>query len=157
MATAKNMNELAKMLEKHIESALNKEVAKTVKEEMSQVIKDETYTAYEPASYERREDDGGLSDIRNMTTTTVDNTTISIKNETKGNADYAYARDGYDSGNIDEIIASGSGYKWITSKIFRLQPFPRDFYAGTVARLNQNNTHIAAMAEGLRRQGLNVK
>lgn len=157
MATFKNMNELAQHLEKLAMKNLQNEVAETVKQEMSETIKEETYNAYSPKSYQRREDDGGLSDVRNMQTAIVNANTIGIKNETKGNAAYADARDGYDPGNIDEIIVYGSGYRWTDSEIYKTQPFPRDFYSGTVSRLNQNGNHIKALADGLRKQGLNVK
>ena len=40
---------------------------------------------------------------------------------------------------LDQVIVEGVGYDWVTSNIYYLQPFPRDFYKGTIERIEAEN------------------
>lgn len=149
----KNLKQLEAAINKKIAKALQTEVAETAKRVMSETIKDVTYQQYSPTEYIRREDNNGLSDVRNMETTVQDDNTISIRNMTEGNTSYPQSYDGL----IDEIIVSGAGYTWEGSQIYGMQPYPRDFYADTVEELKNTNELTYAMYKGLQKQGLNVK
>ena len=156
MPNFKNLSELISYVKKQASDVLQNEVAEVVKQNMSETIIEETYTAYESEAiepYERRGLDGGLADTSNMVVERIDDTTIIIRNLTPGNDSYSI----YTDGPIDRIIVYGTGYQWDRSKIYRLQPFPRDFYAGTKARLEKNKNHIIAFKNGLKKRGLNIK
>lgn len=152
----KDINSLLDALQAEINKALRDEVAKITVQTMNEAVKEDVYSSYDPTLYIRREEDGGLSDTRNMTVELIGNDTISITNDTRGNDDYSNT-EGWDSGAIDGIIVTGHGYNWSKSKIYKLQPFPRDFYAGTVARLRKGNLLVNTLKAGLRKRGLDVK
>lgn len=156
MPKFKNLNELISYVKKQANSVLLNEVAESVKQNISETVIQETYTAYESDAiqpYERRGLDGGLADTSNMVVKKINETTILIRNLTPGNSRYSL----HTNGPIDKIIVYGTGYQWDRSKIYRLQPFPRDFYAGTKARLEKNKNHIIAFKNGLKKRGLNIK
>lgn len=140
-----NLSQLQKYIEQQSSKVLKTEVANTVTQEMSDTIKEVEYPKYEPTQYVRQMDDGGLSDVRNMQVEVIDDNTIQITNERMdGDRDVA------------KIFAEGIGYEWTKSKIYNMQPFPRDFYADTVERLKQNQKHVAAFKNGMKRLGFNV-
>lgn len=152
-----SLDQLAKILEAKINASLKTNVSEVVKEEMSKTIKEKTYKQYIPGEYIRREDEDGLSDIRNMDTTVIDKNTISIRNMTTGNEAYSDS-DGWDSGLIDGIIVSGRGYHWRRSEIYGSEmsgdPIERDFYSETVDSLKSSDKHVIAMKKGLQSEGL---
>jgi hypothetical protein len=68
----------------------------------------------DPDTYEVDIDEGELS--------------MTITSNLKGNPEYAPPRngsEGWDSGNITEIIEEGTGYHWRGSTIYKREPFPR--------------------------------
>lgn len=84
--------------------------------------------------YKRRKEEGGLSDPRNFD--------IQIYREKNGNI-IGYVKNitrgvgkAYE---LDAAIVYGDQYDWLASKIYRLQPFPRDFYQGTIDRIEDSN------------------
>lgn len=79
--------------------------------------------------YVRRHDNGGMSDQRNYYTK-IDKTKLSVtlENRTKGNPRYAPpASQGWDPGEISDIIEKGARYHWTHSLIYALQPYPRPY------------------------------
>lgn len=154
--TFKNLNKLFDHLQKQANRVLMSDVAPVAKENMSEAIKENTYKEYvskakvEP--YERRGDEGGLSDVRNMDSKMISDNTLSIKNMTTGNEVYRDSQ-GWDRGLIDAIIVYGQGYHWSHSAIYQDQPFPRDFYEDTIERLESNQEHVKAFREGMRKLG----
>jgi hypothetical protein len=150
-----DLNSLFKFVKEEAQATLKDEVAKAAIDEMSTTILEETYPAYRSEAknpYIRRGLHDGLADKSNISVEIIDDNTISIENLTTGNTRYP----GSTSGAIDGLIVRGTGYTWRESAIYRLQPFPRDFYAGTVARLTKNKKHIAAFREGMRKRGIVV-
>ncbi|WP_127566596.1 hypothetical protein [Paenibacillus xylaniclasticus] len=151
MPDFKDLNSLFKHLNKNcLGSALKREGAETVTKEMSETIKDVTYNEYDPSEYVRRMDGGGISDVRNYTVEIIGDNTISITNDATG-ADDDFGKP------LDEIIVSGTGYTWKNSGIYKMQPYPRDFYSDTVERLKNNGKHVEAIRTGLKRQGVDVR
>ena len=106
------------------------------KESMRVAVNKEVYAKYTPSQsprgYRRRRDDGGLSDTRNYL--------IDIYRE--GDTVIGYVRNmttgKYKAYMLDEIIESGEGYDWTTSAIYKLQPFPRHMYDGTIERIEKS-------------------
>lgn len=137
--TFNNLNSLFAHLEKEIRHTLQDEVAETVKDHMSETIQLNVYNTYSPMYYERRGEQGGLIDKRNMEAT-VNGDTLTVK-------DIAPLDNGSTKYDLDAIIEFGWGN----------QPFPRPFYDGTEERLLMTNDHVNAMKQGLRNRGYKVK
>ncbi|RXZ78202.1 hypothetical protein EBB07_29550 [Paenibacillaceae bacterium] len=139
----KDFATLFKHIKKDSSRTLKKEVAPTITNEMSQTIKEVTYKQYTPTLYERT---GELANVKNMQVEIIDNNTIVITNErSDGGRDVA------------RVVAEGLGYTWENSKIYKMQPFERNFYEDTVERLNGNGKHVEAMRKGLISMGYTVK
>jgi hypothetical protein len=144
--TFNNLNDLQKYIQQQASKVLKTDVAQVATQEMSDTIKEVEYPKYEPKTYVRQMDEGGLSDVRNMQVEVIDDNTIQITNE---------RMDG--SRDVAEIFATGIGYSWKNSEIYHLQPFPRDFYADTVERLKQNQKHVDAFKQGMARLGIKIE
>lgn len=137
--TFKNLNSLCRHIEKQIQDTMVNEVADTVKDNMTEAVHTSVYDAYSPQYYNRRMNNGGLSDTHNMEVTEIQNG-ISVHNAApldNGRNDY----------NLDEIIVYGLGN----------QPFERDFYAETAERLQENQEHMEALKQGLKKRGIEVE
>ena len=141
---------IEKKLQPKINKAIEIHVQETVKDVMIESINDVVYSpsVYEPTMYLRREDNGGLGDRRNIEGRWENNVFV-MRNMTRG--------DGEPNKYLDEVIISGVGYTWFHSKIYQMQPFPRDYISETVKRLESSGKHIDAMRRGLKAQGLNVE
>ncbi len=118
---------------------MTNEVADAVTENMAEAIQTSVYDAYSPQYYNRRMNNGGLSDTHNMEVSEIQNG-ISVHNAApldNGRNDY----------NLNEIIVYGLGN----------QPFERDFYAETAERLQENQEHTEALKQGLKKRGIEVE
>lgn len=135
----KNLNALMKHIEKDMQKVLENEVAETVKENMKAAVDENVYDVFTPEFYNRRMENGGLTDSNNLQATISENvlTVRDVAPLDNGRTDY----------ELDEIIVKGWGK----------QPFPRDFYGGTAERLENNGDHIKAMKDRLRKRGYTVK
>lgn len=137
--TFKNLNALMTHIEKDMQKALENEVAETVKENMKAAVDENVYDVFTPEYYNRRMENGGLTDSNNLQANVSGNvlTVRDVAPLDNGRTDY----------ELDRIIVEGLGK----------QPFPRDFYGSTAERLEDNGEHIKAMKEGLRKRGYKVK
>lgn len=114
-----------------IESSLETIKIKNIEDSMINAIQSVVYDTYTPSEYQRRHNrpngGGGLSDKKNIVSESKINganeVEIVIRNIAKG--------DEQTSIEIDKIIVEGVGYTWTESRIYKQQPFPRDFYAET--------------------------
>lgn len=110
------------------------------------------YDKYTPSGqnpYERRYDNGGLSDFRNIELVSSGPTANGFEIEVR---DMAEGIDG--EGPIDQVIESGVGYTWTESDIYKRQPYPRPFYEGAEKMMMQSGAFERALMDGLRRRGL---
>lgn len=100
-----------------------------MKVETSNAVDRLVYGTYPPAEYKRRgKNGGGLGDMKNYQTI-VQKSRLSVKLENKTTGNPAYqppASDGWDSGEISDIIESGNGYHWRGSMIYNF-PQPRPY------------------------------
>lgn len=114
---------------------------KVLRDEMREAVIDYVYSAYNPKSYVRREDDDGLSDVRNMNITFVENrgnkVFVTFENMTKGN-------DNLQGKTTSDLIEYGDGkngkhwtYKGEWSN-------PRPFVAPMKAKLQSNPSKLQA-------------
>lgn len=105
---------------------------------MELAIHKEVYAKYRPMQYKRRKSNESLSDPHNLGLSNPKNFDIRIYQQTNGNI-VGYVRNttkGVGKAfELDEIIVNGFGYDWENSKIYHMQPFPRDFYSGTIDRI----------------------
>ena len=123
---------------------LNTDVADVIKEEMGSHVRDDVYDAYEPVVDRRREDAGGLSDVRNYTeqikVSGGGEMELQVKNETPfqtgGNIQSGMT--------LSEVVQSGA-------ENFRM-PFPRAYVEKTQEDVDAG---IGALAfiYGIRRRG----
>ena len=100
-------------------------IAEEMKIIEQEVINEVVYNAYSPTYYERRYEDGGLSDKENMEhdiEETANGFIISVKNITKGNDEYSEA-EGYTDGYIADIIEEGKGYGYGLDDVIGARPF----------------------------------
>ncbi len=152
MPEFKSLNALFAHISSDLNKSLKRDVVPVAMQEMSDTIKGEqVYGAYESNAeepYQRRGDDGGLSDIRNYQVEIIDDNTIAITNETLTFNGKPY---------LDRMIVHGDEYDWKKSEIYDMQPFPRDFYQYTVENLLSNENHIKALKAGLIKMGYKVE
>lgn len=137
--TFKNIKTLFKHIEEQVQDTMTNEVADAVTENMAEAVHTSVYDAYNPQYYNRRMNNGGLSDTQNMEVTEIQNG-ISVH-------DAASLDNGRNDYNLDEIIVYGLGN----------QPFERDFYAETAERLSENQEHTEALKQGLKKRGIEVE
>lgn len=141
MVVLKNINELAKHLAKNqIKQALENDVAEQSRKTLKENVIDEVYDTYSPTQYERT---GGLYQDRNIDTKMENDTTLSIRSTREENG-----RD------IASVIEYGEGYSYegLDERIGA-----RPFHEETAKELADKGLAKKALAEGLRKQGLNVK
>lgn len=137
--TFKNIKTLFKHIEEQVQDTMTNEVADAITDNMAEAVHTSVYDAYSPQYYNRRMNNGGLSDTQNMEVTEIQNG-ISVHNATpldNGRNDYS----------LDDIIVYGLGN----------QPFERDFYAETAERLSENQEHTGALKQGLKKRGIEVE
>lgn len=131
---------MCRHIEKQIQDTMVNEVADTVKDNMTEAVHTSVYDAYSPQYYNRRMNNGGLSDTQNMEATEIQNG-ISVHNAApldNGRNDYS----------LDDIIVNRGvlGY-----------PQSRDFYAETADKLQENQEHTEALKQGLKKRGIEVE
>ena len=71
--TFNNLNDLFKKIENDIQDTMRNEVADTVETNMAKAIQTSVYSVYSPEYYNRRMNNGGLSDTHNMKVTEIQN------------------------------------------------------------------------------------
>lgn len=138
MPTAKNTHELFKMLNKKIQKSLSSDVANTAKNTLKEHAVEDVYDAYD-SSYSRT---GGLLQDRNIEVKLEDGNTLTVRSTRQENG-----RD------IAQIIETGIGYSYdgLDEKIGA-----RPFHEETLKDL-ENGLAKKALADGLRKQGLDIK
>lgn len=141
---ARNLNHLFHLMSKEIEKTLMDDVAKEVKKEEKKKIEREVYDKYEPTTYERKYDDGGLSDLENMEAKIIKKNTLSIQN---------IRRDEENNRLVAPIVESGKGYTYD----FKYNGISRPFTLKTAEELKKNGAHIRALKSGLIKRGFRVK
>lgn len=151
----KNLQELRNEIMKRVNASLKEDVGEKVKEIMLEHIETDVYNSYEPKTYSRRGDDGGLSDPDNIVVQREYDGAVSIENVTVGREFYFQDREAIRSDNADSplapIIETGKGYDYWNKS------FPRPFVKNTVEEIVQDKIIENTLKEGLKKQGLEVK
>ena len=135
-----NLNSLLAYAERDIKKVMQKEVAKAAKKNMKKAVKTAVYDKYTPLYYNRRKDNGGLSDINNMTSLPIENGIMLIDNAPLNNGRTDY--------RLDDIVVNRGvlGY-----------PQGRDFYSETVEELSDNKEHMQVLKDGMKKRGYSCK
>ena len=147
VSSTKDLNKVFAELQRRVNVAQTTDVATTVREEMKDQIEQVVYSVYtpdesNPDSYVRLKDDGGLTDDENIDTYMTDATTLVIEsNRFDGNR------------NVGEVVVTGQGYNFP----FAYNGVARDYVEATKDELEATNIHVAALARGLKKTGLQIK
>jgi hypothetical protein len=167
MAAFKNLKDLEKFLNQKIKKAMENEVAEKVRDIQQEKIDEEVYDVYnvvggshqEPYVYERRCDQGGLRDRRNMVADVKESNNgveLSVENITK-------AKDQSDI-NLVGLIEYGDDsqygyYEYKTNRDGTSWQYrqPRPFLQETRNHLSKTGEHVEALKKGLKRQGIDVE
>lgn len=121
------MDEFDKLIEKLRNDLLASipAIVDEMKEIEREVIEEVVYNQYEPREYQRRMDEGGLTDKDNMQEVIVNKSNgvdIIVTNITRGNSAYSGA-EGYTKGCISDIIEEGNGYGYDLDSYIGARPF----------------------------------
>jgi hypothetical protein len=139
MSTAKNINDLVKLLnKKYINKALSTDVEKVARKTLKEHVVEDVYDAYD-SNYQRT---GGLLQDRNIDSKMENDNTLSIRSTREENGrDIAYiieTGEGYNPSHLDDVIGE------------------RPFHEETYKEL-KNGLAKKTLAEALKKQGLDIK
>lgn len=155
MPKFKNLNDLEAYIKKNAMQVLarSSEIERVMSEVMVQAVVDVVYGHYSPSVYERRMDEGGLSDVRNYGITdfginATGDVFITFENLTEGN-------DSMSGKYITDTIVEGRKEDWNKTGEWSE---PRDFIGEAARRLRDNPSElINAFKNGLQSKGFNIK
>lgn len=160
MPECRSLKALEEYLQKKIDIALLVEVAAGVKEVERQAIQDVVYKAYTPNVYQRRDENGGLADIANMTESLVAPGELWVENFTPFNDGYDTMNHGFGLDKLVEFGDYGGGYRYDYPYSTVQEPtfiYPRPFTQETIDRLRESKEHLDQLWAGLRRRGIDVR
>lgn len=152
MAIVTSWAGLKHYVENAVRSALKEEVAKVVIEEEREAIFSVVYDGFgEPEVYERRGSRGGLQDPHNIEAKVAGGSTVlEVVNRTPPNPKARDQEKVTTDKNLAETVEYGLRYDF-------LPVYPRPFTQETIRRLAESKKHVGALADGLRRRGLDVQ
>ena len=128
-------------LDKAIQQSMEGVVADMAKAALKQAVYERVYDVYSPVRYERKMDQGGLSDTENMEAR-YDPATMTLEVED--------VRRDEDTGRlVAPVVESGRGYKYSS-------PGARPFHAYAEKMMGQG-LFESALNEGLREAGMDAK
>jgi len=156
MPQFRSLKELQDYLEHFVADVMEKtaDVERALVDAMVEEVIRVVYNAYQPTEYQRRGENDGLADPRNMMITGVSFLTGGKVHVTFENL--AEANDlGRDGEMLTDIIVEGNPEDWANPD----GPWsaPRDFIASTAENLRNNPTElVAALKKGLAAKGFTV-
>lgn len=149
-----------KQLKPKIDSALSREVYQVVVDVEAFSIDEKVYDTYRPLMYERRGDMGGLADKGNiiMKGGKATNGVLRVINITDPNPGGTLNRDRVTVGkSLPELIEYGNNNRWGYKYNFQSKGAymnPRPFTEATIRHLRYVGSHVLALQNGLKRQGV---
>lgn len=159
MPNYKTLEEAFKYLQNRIRDTLKDDVAKYVKEIESSTIQNVVYNEYEPYIYQRREDNGGLSDVNNMKSRvakTPNGFVLTVKNTTSLSGMV-------NAKNLAELVEYGDdngygeySYKYNRSKDAIRYLKSRPFTEETTQYLIQSNSAERILKIGLQKRNIKI-
>lgn len=154
MAIFKSIDDMIYKTKGLVHQALSSdEIIDLIKETMSEAVEEVVYATYESTAftpYERRENEGGLSDVRNYKheiTITPDMFKIRVYNNTPSMGKEK---------DLSTLIINGIGYDWENSDIYKMQPYPRDFIKVALRELIESGKLKRLIKQKLESKGLRL-
>lgn len=163
----KNLNDLKRFVGEQSTNILNdKKLESILAKEMQKAVHMVVYRHYTPKFYERRKDNGGLSDTRNMKIVDVSvkggNVVLLFENLTKGQTHftpiYEHSLDSMHGEFITDLIEEGSGSG--TGEWYREGAWSeaRPFVQQTIENINRNPDKLVdAIKKAYRRVGFTIR
>lgn len=159
MATFNSFEALMNSVKKNIiPDVQENEVLETVKEVYKEHIERDVYNAYTPKKYERRNQNGGLSDENNITGEVVGNT-LEVMNIGEPNKSlFGTEFNSSFQTQFASWIEHGEAGNTFNG-VFSSEPWanPRHFTENTIKDLRQSKKHITALKKGFTRHGVGTK
>lgn len=156
MPKFKNLEELENYIREQVLDTLKEEVVQKVKEVEIEVIEKQVYDVYQPKVYQRRGNNEGLLDIRNIEADPLFNGSYySIKNMTRKYQVNEYLAPLIEYGHARAVALGDRGYD--IQRFDLPYMYPRPFTRKTYERLERYKEHVVAMKEGLKTRGIDVK
>lgn len=145
-------DEVYRMVVKQLQNDLKSASDNELKEEMMNAMRDSVYkrvySAYTPTQYIRRAEKNGLADTSKYITKVY---------KYGGAVTTKLTLDFTDNGkDIVSIVENGTGYDWVNSEIYKMQPYPRQFVDEAIEDILNDRSALGALAEGLMRLGWSV-
>ena len=131
-------------LKKAVDFVLVKDVAPAVIDRIENMAGTNVYAAYEPTMYERRY--SLLNDA--SYDRSASNMTLEIDCTVGGNP-YTASSEGWDPGEIGDLITEGVGYHWHNSAIYQAMPYPRPWMEPGLQDAIKDNSAEKALETGL--------
>ena len=147
-----DLSKLQEYLLDKIEKIMVTDVADVIKQEESRQIK-RYYRQFTPKEYERREDNGGLSDIRNMKVKPrryKHTVSVTITNDTRGNPKFS----DNPTNDLDKVFATGLGYEYYGEDTYKYYATPRPANEDAVDELKGNRRIVSEIISGLKQTGI---
>jgi len=139
-------------IRKQINDSLSKEVASHIKNKISSHVTSDVYLAYpNPIEYKRRNlENGSLGDIKQMSSTLINDGILEVKDNADFNHDFASNHGGYGDIDLSKSLAYNIEYGYGSKS----QPWnePRDFIAETKKDIKNSNSHIEVLRNALKKR-----
>lgn len=134
-------------LKDSVDIVLVRDVARVVVDRIESAARTNVYDAYDRTVYNPR-----YSFLRDEEySVSASNMTLEIDNLTKGNA--SQPGEGYDRGEIGDLITQGVGYHWRSSAIYNSMPFPRPWMEPGLQDSIRDKSAETALSAGLKSMG----
>lgn len=142
MSLAADLAMFTAKLNTAVQSAMEGPVADTAKAFLADAVETEVYDVYDPVYYERKKNEGGLSDIDNMEATyDAANMTLEVED---------VRRDEETGRLVAPVVESGRGYRYFS-------PGARPFHKVAEENMAKTGELERALEYGLRQAGFDAK
>lgn len=145
-----NWNDLQIVLQQVVAEAMEETVSKDIKKMESENVKEFVCSAYDPTVYERRMNNGGLSDVNNMSHTINSNgnsVELTVENNTMSNNEFLPINE-YPH-KIANEVEFGYGYNYMNME-------ERAFQRETINELKYGKAKTLLL-KGLKKKGIKAK
>lgn len=144
------LEEVLKNLQCDILNLIADDLTDYIKNVIQEKVYSEVYDKYEETRYPRRYENEGLGDIslyEHELVFTSSGVIIRVKNNTLTDDKTDY---------LDKYIIEGDKYSWKNSRIYKMQPYKRDFIDATMKQLVHNRQIQNIIKTKLKTKGLKV-
>lgn len=163
MTISDALRKISRQLAPKIDAALTQEVFEAIRIEEVATIQEVVYGGYTPHRYRRRNKNDGLGDPSNVQIKggAAKGGKLSVVNTTPPNpGGCGRTRMVTVDKSLPSLVEYGQGYHGYTYDFAEYGGnylAPRPFTEKTIEHLKESKTHITALKNGLRRQGMKVK